>query len=63
MSAMRVSCPNDLEICDRIVLPGVGHFDYAMKRLNSSSLQVHAMSCTGEENSHFRRLCWDANDV
>ena len=34
-----VNSGEDLDKCDRVILPGVGHFDVAMKRLNNSGLR------------------------
>lgn len=31
--------PDDLETASRLILPGVGHFDYAMRRLNESGMR------------------------
>ena len=39
IKAKRVTNPEDLEACSHIILPGVGHFDHAMKRLNASGLR------------------------
>lgn len=37
--AERASSPADLASATRLILPGVGHFDYAMHRLNNSGLR------------------------
>jgi glutamine amidotransferase len=37
--AKRAATPDDLLDARRIVLPGVGHFDHAMKRLNESGMR------------------------
>jgi glutamine amidotransferase len=37
--ARRVSSPEALSGAERLVLPGVGHFDHAMQRLNDSGLR------------------------
>ena len=39
MNAQRARAPQDLEGATHLVLPGVGHFDHAMQRLNESGLQ------------------------
>ena len=37
--AERARTPNDLETASKLILPGVGHFDYAMRRLNESGMR------------------------
>lgn len=37
--AIIVNSPNELKLCDRVILPGVGHFDVAMNRLHESGLK------------------------
>ena len=37
--AERARTPNDLETASRLILPGVGHFDHAMRRLNESGMR------------------------
>lgn len=39
VEARRVDTPDVLTDADRIVLPGVGHFDHAMQRLNDSGMR------------------------
>lgn len=39
VDAHRASKPEDLSDAVRLVLPGVGHFDHAMQRLNTSGLR------------------------
>lgn len=39
MNAQRARAPQELEGATHLVLPGVGHFDHAMQRLNESGLQ------------------------
>ncbi|MDA7498518.1 imidazole glycerol phosphate synthase subunit HisH [Akkermansiaceae bacterium] len=34
-----VRCKNDLKGAERLVLPGVGHFDYSMEQLNRSGMR------------------------
>ena len=36
-----ISCvaPQDLALCDRLIIPGVGSFDCAMEKLNSSGMR------------------------
>ena len=36
--AKRVASSDELMSCNRLILPGVGHFDYALKRLHASGL-------------------------
>lgn len=37
--AERARTPNDLETASRLILPGVGHFDHAMRSLNESGMR------------------------
>lgn len=37
--ASRASCPADLADASHLILPGVGHFDHAMKLLNNSGMR------------------------
>jgi glutamine amidotransferase len=37
--AERACLPSDLDDATRLILPGVGHFDHAMKRLNDSGMR------------------------
>jgi glutamine amidotransferase len=39
IKAMAVSSPNDFDLTDKIILPGVGAFDSSMKKINSSGLR------------------------
>lgn len=39
VEACRVDTPNALSDADRLVLPGVGHFDHAMQKLNDSGMR------------------------
>lgn len=39
VNARRVSTAEELEGAGRLILPGVGHFDHAMQRLNDSGLR------------------------
>ncbi len=39
LEAKRVDTPGALSDADRLVLPGVGHFDHAMQRLNDSGMR------------------------
>jgi len=39
VDAYRASKPGDLSDAERLVLPGVGHFDHAMQRLNESGMR------------------------
>jgi glutamine amidotransferase len=39
IEAKRADTPVGLEGAERIILPGVGHFDYAMQRLNNSGIR------------------------
>ena len=34
-----VSCKNDIYKCNKLILPGVGHFNYAMNQLNNSGFK------------------------
>ena len=42
LDAERARAPQEIEGATRLVLPGVGHFDHAMQRLNDSGLR-HAL--------------------
>ena len=39
ITAAKASTPDDLQDSKRLILPGVGHFDHAMQRLNDSGLK------------------------
>ena len=39
LNAQRAQTPQELEGATRLVLPGVGHFDHAMQRLNESGMR------------------------
>lgn len=39
LEAIRINEPSDFQEIDRLILPGVGHFDHAMKQLNTSGLR------------------------
>ncbi|EXJ09761.1 MULTISPECIES: imidazole glycerol phosphate synthase subunit HisH [Nitrincola] len=39
IQAERASTPEDLKDATRLVIPGVGHFDHAMQRLNDSGMR------------------------
>ena len=39
LRARRASTPNDLAGTSHLILPGVGHFDYAMQKLNNSGMR------------------------
>lgn len=39
IAASRASTPEELQDATRLILPGVGHFDHAMQRLNDSGLR------------------------
>jgi glutamine amidotransferase len=41
ISAERALVPSDLTDATRLILPGVGHFDYAMQRLNDSGMRPY----------------------
>lgn len=40
IDAQRAVTPDELDESSRLILPGVGHFDHAMQRLNDSGLRV-----------------------
>jgi len=40
LEAKRADTPESLDRASRLILPGVGHFDHAMKRLNDSGLRT-----------------------
>ena len=39
LDSQRAQAPQELEGATHLVLPGVGHFDHAMQRLNESGLR------------------------
>ena len=39
IAAAKATTPDDLQDAKRLILPGVGHFDHAMQRLNDSGLK------------------------
>jgi glutamine amidotransferase len=39
LSAIRVRTREELNLADRLILPGVGSFDWAMEKLNASGLR------------------------
>jgi len=39
LDAQRATSPVELTFATRLVLPGVGHFDHAMQKLNDSGLR------------------------
>lgn len=41
VDAQRADTPNALQGATHLVLPGVGHFDHAMQRLNDSGMRPH----------------------
>jgi glutamine amidotransferase len=40
LDALRAQTPHELDGATRLVLPGVGHFDHAMQRLNQSGMRL-----------------------
>ena len=39
ISSRTAKCVEDLKEVDKLILPGVGHFDYAMSQLNNSGMR------------------------
>ena len=39
ISSRIAKCVEDLKEVDKLILPGVGHFDYAMSQLNNSGMR------------------------
>lgn len=52
-----VNSGEDLDKCDRVILPGVGHFDVAMKRLNNSGLRDPLDKFILTENKPLLGIC------
>jgi glutamine amidotransferase len=55
--AKRVNDPKGLVGCSRIILPGVGHFDHAMQRLNDSGLRPILEQLVVEEKVPVMGVC------
>lgn len=57
LEAERAQVPQDLEGATRLVLPGVGHFDHAMQRLNDSGLRPALESLVLEQQVPVMGVC------
>jgi len=57
VEARAASTPDDLRGADRILLPGVGHFDQAMRRLNESGLRATLDELVLEKRSEVIGIC------
>ena len=54
---------DELVLADKIILPGVGAFDWAMTLLNDSGMRKALDEFVIEKkNAHLGDLCWDADD-
>lgn len=54
------SNPEDLLAADKLILPGVGHFDYGMKSLNNSGLVDTLNTCVLERKTPLLGICLGA---
>ena len=57
IAAAKANTPNDLQDAKRLILPGVGHFDHAMKRLNDSGLKPELERLVLQESVPFIGIC------
>jgi glutamine amidotransferase len=48
---------NDLEGVSKLILPGVGHFDYAMQRFNDSGMRERVESLVLQNNAPVLGIC------
>jgi imidazole glycerol-phosphate synthase subunit HisH len=46
--ATAISSPSEIALAERLILPGVGHFDHAMEQLDSSGLRPALETAVGE---------------
>ena len=57
ISAARASTPEELQDATRLILPGVGHFDHAMQRLNDSGLRPELERLVKQESIPIIGIC------
>ena len=57
ISCQRISDPNQIKNCTKLILPGVGHFDYAINKLNTSGLRNALDECVLERKIPILGVC------
>lgn len=57
IAAARASTPEELQDATRLILPGVGHFDHAMQRLNDSGLRSELERLVKQESVPIIGIC------
>ncbi len=55
--SISLSCKKDFKRVDRLILPGVGSFDNAIKRLNNSGLRDHIEDLVFNESFPIMGVC------
>lgn len=55
--SQRVNTPSEVRNCKKLILPGVGHFDYAITKLNSSGLRDVLDECVLEKKIPILGVC------
>jgi len=50
-------CEDDLKYVDKLILPGVGHFDYAMSQLNNSGMRDRLDELVKVEKKYIVGIC------
>ena len=57
IKAERCSVPEELVKFDKLILPGVGHFDHAMEKLNSSGMRTQLDEIVLENKASILGIC------
>ena len=57
ITASRATTPEELQDATRLILPGVGHFDHAMQRLNDSGLRPELERLVQKESIPIIGIC------
>lgn len=57
IAAAKANMPEDLQDATRLILPGVGHFDHAMQRLNDSGLRPELERLVLQESVPIIGIC------
>ena len=57
IQSISLSCKRDFKRVDRLILPGVGSFDNAIKRLNNSGLRDHIEDLVFNESFPIMGVC------
>lgn len=57
ISATRAKTPEDLKVCEKIILPGVGAFDHAVELLNESGLRDTLDHCVAVQRMPVLGVC------